>query len=779
MKHSLTSLALALCSCAALAGPDTAAFYPEGVSGPRALRVKHAALQLDGRLDDALWAEAPIHDAFVQHQPEDRRPARWHTTVQVVVDDDAITFGIRAYDPEPSKIRAPLARRDQVKRDQDFVIVVLDPVGQRRAAQFARVSASGVIADGVFTADDDAEDFSPDFDLQAAAQLLPDGYSVELRWPLAALRYPYAGGAPWRLMVGRSMPREDSVMMLSAPLTHDALSFIAELQPLEGLGDLVETVRERSFLQVRPELSARQLRRSVSEGAADGHSERHREAALGAEIKWRPRADWVIDATLNPDFSQVELDTPQLAGNTRYALFQQEKRPFFLESKDVVGAGQAEDAGAAHSQAAFYSRAITDPDWGLRATWRGVDAEATALSVRDAGGGQVLRAHAYGTRYFEQHGRSQASFVRARQQIGELSLAGLGARRDYGNGRRNSVFGTDFAWRASEQALLRGHLLLSDTTAGFDAQGQAQRQTAERGHRLWLSWRERSADWNHLAHFEHVAPGFANDNGFVSQTGFRRVSLESHRRLGAQSWAPLGEGLRLQAYEFEWQMQAQETRALADAREGVAAGELIERRLHPGLWFSSARNFELWSHLNLDQQRARSAGRLHSPRTLTLGFSVSPAPWLGLLSAELEWGRRLDVEADRLGRGLVWTLEAKMRTPLWKGWWLDFEPHLSGASVRSPQGDASLSELAAQALAVLHFGARDSVRATVQHTRLNRVAEPGLAGSADRERLLALMYQHRQGLRKVYSLGFTQSRQQPGAERETQWFAKLAIDLMD
>ena len=79
---------------------------------------------------------------------------------------------------------------------------------------------------------------------------------------------------------------------------------------------------------------------------------------MGSESKWRQRADWVFDATLNPDFSQVELDVPQLAGNARFALSPQEKRGFFLESTDVLD----------RPLAAFSSRSVTDPRWGVRAT---------------------------------------------------------------------------------------------------------------------------------------------------------------------------------------------------------------------------------------------------------------------------------------------------------------------------------------------------------------------------------------------------------------------------
>jgi hypothetical protein len=165
---------------------------------PRAVRLlqAEAALRIDGRLDDAVWQRAPVFDAFVQYLPQDKRPVPdgYRTTLQVVVDDTGISFGIRAFDPRPDEIRAPLARRDQVRRDQDFVSVVLDPVGTRRSAQFVRVNAAGVVGDGMFIADSDNEDFSPDFEVDAAVQRLPDGYSVEIRLPLLALRYPYSGG---------------------------------------------------------------------------------------------------------------------------------------------------------------------------------------------------------------------------------------------------------------------------------------------------------------------------------------------------------------------------------------------------------------------------------------------------------------------------------------------------------------------------------------------------------------------------------------------------------
>lgn len=752
----------------ALATPVSALHEPGDLRHPTALRIGAAdSPRLDGLLDDDAWRRAPVYERFVQFLPEDKQPARWRTTLQVLVTEDALIFGIRAWDPQPESIRAPLARRDQVKSDQDYIAVLIDAVGRRRAAQYARVSAAGMLDDGLYTADDDAEDAAPDFDLQAAAARLPDGYSVELRWPLAELRFPYSEGARWRVMVTRNIPREDRVLDVSAPrLTKDALNYIAELQPLEGLGDLVEQVRERSFVTFRPELTLRDLR------SADGT--RSRQASLGAEIKWRPRADWVVDATLNPDFSQVEIDAPQLAGNTRFALSVPEKRPFFLESADVVGATQADESGENRSLAAFYTRAVTDPDWGLRATWRGASGEATALSLRDAGGGEVLRAGAFATRSGRQPGGSQASFVRARMHLDDRGgVAGLVSRRGFGDGLATQVVGADGSWHAGDSELWRGHLLLSSTTLGLDADGRVQRIEEQRGHRAWLAWKRHEAGWGADVHADEISPRFANDNGFVSQSGIRRLSAFGYSRLGAQRLA----GVAL--HESEAQLKLQETRTLADPLLGVAAGQVVERLVQPGFWVAAARNTGVWGHLGLDRHRARSGGALHATRTLLLGVESDPGEILGHVNGELEWGRRLDVDADRVGLGLQGQFEAKLRTRLPQalgGFWLELEQRLGLGWIDGPQGQRAFTDRSAQTLAVLHLSPRDSVRLIRQQTRFTRRADASAALAAEdsRGRQLSLMLQHRLGLSRIATVGLNRGRDaQLG--RSDELFTKLTL----
>jgi Domain of unknown function (DUF5916) len=716
-------------------------------------------LTLDGRLDEPAWQSAPVHERFVQYLPTDKQPppAGYRTTVQVIAQADALVIGVRAYDPRPQDIRAPLTRRDQVKRDQDFIAVLIDAVGDRRAAQFVRVNAAGVIADGMYVAAGDSEDFAPDFDVEAAAARQDDGYSVELRLPFIALRYPHDGGAPWRLMVARSVPRESSTLLLSAPLTKDGLSFIAELQVIEGLEAAAERARHQSLLMLRPELTLR----STRERSGGVLLREEQKASLGADIKWRPRADWVLDATLNPDFSQVELDAPQLAGNTRFALSVPEKRPFFLESTDVID----------QPIAGFYSRSVTDPRYGLRATWRAPKADATALTLRDEGGGIVLRPGAFGTDVFSQDGASQATLLRARSHDGEFTSGVLFSERDYGARGRNTVAGADVYWSPSAQDQLRARAVGSRTSAGFDAQGNATRMADENGHWFELRWNHRTDHWAVNVDVNQIAPRFRNDNGFVEQAGVRHFEGELIRRWGEVPF------LGIEAHEFETYLWTEQVVTRDDPAAGIAGGQVVARRWHPGIWFAGPRNGEGWAHLRLDAERVRPGGLLHPTRGASAQLGWNPAPWFTRLTVEANAGERVDVEADRLGRGADGFVEAILRGSF-GGFGVESEQKLQAAFI-DRDGQRVLTDSAARWLGVLHLTARDSVRVVWQAGRYRRAADAllGIAAARDDTRALSLVFQHRVGLGRNISVGATRATIQPGRQRKDEIFFKAALAL--
>ena len=473
-------------------------------------------LKLTGRLDHPAWQRAPAFSGFVGKFPTPGGVPAHPTEVRVLFDDEAIYVGVRCDDPAPERIRSPLVRYDGVNRTQDFVVVYLDPIGARQSAQFFRVNAAGSMADGMHTASDDSEDFAPDFDWDAAAHRDAQGWSAVLRLPFVSLRFTSGGEGPWRIMVGRRVPRGQFFMHTSVLVPREAPSFIATLQPLTGL----RPPTDHGFLTLRPSLT---WRRS-SESPGDGGVRREQRVAGALDLKWRPLPELVVDAALNPDFSQVALDVPQLRGNTRFALGLEEKRPFFFESSDLLRSATE----------ALYTRSITEPRWGLRATWRGTRLAGTAFAVDDRGGGLVLLPGAHGTDAAVQPA-SRTTVVRARGDAGALQWGALAAVRDYGDLGRNRVLGPDLAWQIDGAWRLRAQWLASHTTARPQAGGLLAAGPATRGDRAYARLVYQSPTLEADAWFDALSAGFRDDLGFVVQNGVRTTG----GRVG-RAWHHLG-----------------------------------------------------------------------------------------------------------------------------------------------------------------------------------------------------------------------------------------------
>ncbi|SFD92682.1 hypothetical protein SAMN05216204_14615 [Massilia yuzhufengensis] len=712
----------------------------------RAARIDSgAALVLDGRLDEPAWQRAPAFDAFHKHAPRDGQPlpAGLRTTVRLLVDQDALVFGIRAWDEAPARMRGALARRDKVDVDQDFIGIWIDPVGHGRAAQFVRVNLAGVVSDGLHRADGDESDLGPDFPIDAAVTRLTDGYSMEVRWPLSNLRFPYTGGKDWRVLVERSIPHADGALLVSAPLRLDALSHLSFLQEVEGMGDTVAAVRDRRFIELRPELTLR-----AGRNAADGARTRGHQADLGLEINARPRADWVFNATINPDYSQVELDQPVSQGAGNIALSLPEKRGFFLESADVLGLPLP----------AFYSRTVSNPAWGLRATWRSAGADATAMSLRDQEGGVVLRGRAYETLEYVQLRPTKASLWRTRWHGEGLLLGAFASQRAYEGLGANEVIGMDAQWRgaggdgAQRQASVTA--MHSRTTSGFDEATQPLRTARRPGAYLHGKFIHSSSHWWNELTVEAIGPGFVNDNGFVPQAGIVKLVGEVNRVLGRQS------ALGLDLHEFEAHLGLHETRTLRDEVLGQAGMEVVERKLRPGLWFAASRQTEFWTQLGFDRQRGRAKGELHDTRALHFGFATTPWAWVSKIAGEVTLGRQLDVDADRVGPGGNATLDVGLRFPLPRGWSLELDHHWNRAWVQGTLGHPAFADNAWRWLANLHFSRRDSIRLLAQNTWAARRDDGVTQLETWRERQVhrSLLYRYQWRHGRIVSAGYVDEK---------------------
>lgn len=725
-------------------GGAAAAQSPEDLTITAAPLRTGELIKLDGTLSHPAWQSAPVYQRFVEKFPDTGGAPSQETRVQVLFNEQAIYVGVTALDTRPDQIRDLLVRTDGVNRTQDFVVVYIDAIGTRSSAQFFRVNAAGSRADGLHSAADDSEDFSPDYDWDAATARTAEGWTTVMRLPFASLRFAQ-GRQDWRIMVGRRMPRQQFHLFTSALIPRDAPSFIAALQPLAG----VQLPISHNFLTVRPGLTVRSTRDA-------GVSKTQTEASL--DIKWRPLAELVVDGTLNPDFSQVALDVPQLAGNSRFALSLPEKRPFFFESSDLLRTPTD----------AMYTRSFTQPRAGLRATWRGPEWAGTAFAIRDRGQGLVLLPGVYGTDATEQPG-SDSVVLRARKDTGELSWGGLVAARRYEQDRGdNTVLGPDVSWQINDQWRMRGQWLHARTTALPVSGGALQMGPAEDGDRLRLRLFRQSDGGESSLGLDDISAGFRHDTGFVNQSGVRR--LELFHSVGWRQLGPLN--------DFYVNVEAFQVRdKLTDA--------VVQEVLRPGMWFTAARNIEAYLNLFVHaRSRTSATAALLAERYISTGLVMTPATWFPLVDVSVDLGQLADTAAGPLvngtpqgfvRRGGRVNFSAKLR-PLPA---LEVEPRLNTAFLQR-DGGLTYRESVQQWLAVWHFDARHNLRAIIQRSFLDRRAEPGVVATLSMGRTESLTYafRHTAGTR-VY-VGATRSRQGIGAPRSrTEGFIKLEADMDD
>ncbi len=295
-------------------------------------RIESVAV-VDGRLDEPAWQEAAVLRDFHQYQPVDGRAAEEATEVRVWYAPNAVYFGIIAHDSDPHGIRATVADRDNLDAD-DRVTVYLDTFDDRRRAFFFTVNPLGVQEDGVrseggFTAGSlqgGTTDKNPDFLWQSKGQITDSGYVVEIRIPFKSLRYPGNGAQRWGINVQRRIQRTGYDDTWTDTRRANA-SFLIQAGAMDGLHDLQRGITA----EVQPFVTAQ----ANGQRTATGFTRENLDPSLGANLRLGLSSNLSVDATYNPDFSQIESDASLVTVNERFALFFPEKRPFFLEGIEL------------------------------------------------------------------------------------------------------------------------------------------------------------------------------------------------------------------------------------------------------------------------------------------------------------------------------------------------------------------------------------------------------------------------------------------------------------
>ncbi|MEM1055651.1 MAG: DUF5916 domain-containing protein [Bacteroidota bacterium] len=297
-----------------------------------AVRVPSGTVQLDGRLDEAVWRDAALATGFTQQSPEAGQPASERTEARVLVGPSALYVGMRLHDTQPDAIDARLARRDS-DETTDIASVMIDSYDDDRTAFAFRVTPAGVKQD-LLLFDDIRSDASWDAVWDVATSRDSGGWTAEFRIPLSQLRFAGGDGPHrWGLQFGRTHFRTGEVAHW-APLLPSVFGTVSRFGTLRLPGPM----QAPQAIEILPYIAS-----SVTRAPGDAADPFYRTAdaspSAGVDLKVGLTSDLRLMGTINPDFGQVEADPAQI-NLTAYELFFPERRPFFVEGLDVFNYGR-------------------------------------------------------------------------------------------------------------------------------------------------------------------------------------------------------------------------------------------------------------------------------------------------------------------------------------------------------------------------------------------------------------------------------------------------------
>ncbi len=488
-------LAFCLLLMTASAGPVAAAGAEKPtITIPRVNEAPVLARYLDG----AVTPPGVRITGFTQREPGDGVPASVETTVYLSYDDRHL-YAVFICKDDPAKIRANMTKREAIMGD-DVVGLLLDTYHDgRRAYQFL-VNPHGIQLDGVAT-EGQNDDYSYDTLWQSDGRLTKDGYAVVIAIPFKSLRFSNAATQTWGVAVTRSVPRANELSFWPY-ITRRISGLGQQLATLEGL----QGISPGRNLQIIPYGDFAAAR--VVDDAGVRVTENS--ARAGVDGKAVIKDALTVDMTVNPDFSQVESDEPQVTVNQRFEVFFPEKRPFFIEN-----AGYFETP-----QNLFFSRRVADPGVGVRLTGKARGWAFGVLGVNDEEPGRQVEegdprsGKKAGVGVF----RAQREFARQSYVGGIFTDVEFGASA-------NRVYGGDARWKFSDNWTASGQWVGSQTIdeAGDSTSGSSW--TAE------LSREGRGFDY--MGTFTSRSPDFRADLGYIRRVDMREVLQEAR-----YSWYP-------------------------------------------------------------------------------------------------------------------------------------------------------------------------------------------------------------------------------------------------
>lgn len=445
---------------------------------------------------------------FIAREPADGAQPTQDTDVYLAYDEHNLYAVFMCWDKEPAKIRARMTRREDIFSDDSAEIMIDTFDDARRGYAFA-ANPFGIQWDALWTEGSigngqpaDYNGFDPSFDTvwNSEGRLTGKGYMLLISIPFKSLRFPKGDKQQWRIILNRGIPRTNENLFWPR-LTNRIQGRFNQAATATG----IDLNPDRN-IQIIPYGLLRGFRDIDDRDASHPLFEsRTLQPEAGVDAKFILHDSFVLDATVNPDFSQVESDQPQITVNQRFAVFFPEKRPFFLENSNYFTSPIN----------MVFTRNIAHPEFGLRLTGKSGPWAVGLLASDDRGPGEALPPT-------DPHAGDRATFTIARVSHDILDQSSIGAiftDREFAGGY-NRVGGIDTNLKLNQNWRVQAQAVTSSTTdaiAGTHSGGPGYKVDLERAGR----------QFNLQSIYLDYSPGFVTDTGFVNRVDIREQTLNA------------------------------------------------------------------------------------------------------------------------------------------------------------------------------------------------------------------------------------------------------------
>lgn len=300
--------------------------------------------KIDGVLENPLWEKQALKiEDFLQFTPKEKGEPSEKTIAYIGYDQKNLYIAFRCYEADPKKIRATITNRDNII-DDDWIVVFLDTFNEKRRAFSFIINPIGIQLDclRIEEGGNDNMDDSWDTVFYSDGKINEQGYTVEMAIPFKSIRFPDKQKKVWGIMLGRNIARNGEVIIWP-PVSRKIPGLLTQGNEIV----IREEVEKGKNFELMPIFTSLKTK------------EEKIDLGPGMNFKWGINSDLTMDLTLNPDFSHIEADAPQIDVNQRFALYYSEKRPFFLEGMEIFRFPEIE---------MVYTRRIIDPLGGAKLT---------------------------------------------------------------------------------------------------------------------------------------------------------------------------------------------------------------------------------------------------------------------------------------------------------------------------------------------------------------------------------------------------------------------------